>query len=290
MDRIFQIIVYGLLTGGVYGLVAVGLTLIFGVLKIVNFAHGEFLMVAMYISFWGFRLLSIDPYLGSIVVIIVMYFFGNILYRMIMNPIIYKPHVVQIFTTVALSLLLQNAALLLFKADFRNIRTAYSLSALNISGIKVGIPNLISFTIAIVASILIFIFLKKTDLGKAMRAIAQNDRAAKLVGINVDMVYRLTYSIALALVGLGGIALVPMYSTYPTVGASFINPAFASVVLGGLGSVTGAVIGGIIIGLVESLTAFYIGPEFQQIAYFSVFLIILVIKPQGIMGKKEEII
>lgn len=290
MENFLQVFIYGVLTGGIYGLVSVGLTLIFGVLKIVNFAHGEFLMVAMYLSYWGFKIFSIDPYVGAILVFILMFYFGYFIYSIVMKPILYEPHVVQIFATLALSLLLQNGILLLFKADFRNVRTAYSLSVLNIGWFKLSTPNLVAFVIAVVAAISLYIFLKETDIGKAMRAISQNDRAARLMGINVDMIYRFTYSIGIALVGLAGITLVPIYSTYPTVGSSFINPAFVSVVLGGLGSVPGAVLGGLTIGIVESLTGFYIGAEFQQAAYFIVFLIILIMKPQGFFGKEEEMI
>lgn len=290
MNNFVQVLIFGMLTGGIYGLISVGLTLIFGILKIVNFAHGEFLMIAMYLSYWGFKFFSIDPYTGAILVVILMFYFGYFIYNVLMKPILYEPHVVQIFVTLGLSMILQNGALLFFKADFRSVRTAYSLSVLNIGEFKLSSPNLIAFVIAVVAAMTLYTFLKTTDIGKSMRAISQNDRAARLMGINVDMTYRFTYSIGIALVGLAGVVLVPIYSIFPTVGLSFVNPAFVCVVLGGLGSVPGAVIGGFVIGIVESLTGFYIGAEFQQAAYFIVFLIILILRPQGFFGEKGEII
>jgi len=290
MNNFVQVFIFGILSGGIYGLVSVGLTLIFGVLKLVNFAHGEFLMLAMYLSYWSFKFFSIDPYAGAILTVILMFCFGYFIYNILMKPILYEPHVVQIFATLALSMILQNVALLFFKADFRNVRTAYSLSVLNIGWFKLSSPNLVAFVIAVAAAISLYIFLKTTDIGKAMRAISQNDRAARLMGINIDIIYMFTYCIGVALVGLAGVVLVPIYSIYPTVGSSFVNPAFVCVVLGGLGSVPGAVLGGLTIGIVESLTGFYIGAEFQQAAYFIVFLIILIIRPQGFFGEKEEII
>lgn len=281
-----QVLASGLLSGGIYGLVSVGLTLIFGVLKVVNFAHGDFLMVSMYLAYWLFTFLSIDPYVGAFLAIPIMFLFGALVQRLLMKPILDAPHVVQIFATMGLSLILQNAALLVFKADFRNVRTPYAKSVFEIGSIRLSVPHVVAFIVAMGAAVLLYTFVQTTDTGKAMRAVSQSSRAAKLMGINVDKVHVVAYSLGIALVGLAGVLLTPIYPIYPTVGLNFANPAFVCVVLGGLGSIPGAVLGGLTIGIVEAFTAYYVGSQFQQAAYFLIFLVVLIIRPVGFFGQR----
>ncbi len=286
MTGFLQVLVSGLLSGGIYAVVSVGLTLIFGVLKLVNFAHGDFLMVSMYMSFWLYSALSVNPYVGALFVVPLMFAFGVLIQRILMKPILEAPHVVQIFATMGLSMILQNAALLLFKADFRNVRVPFAASVLQIGGIRLSLVHVVAFLVAMTAAVVLYAFLQSTDMGKAMRAVSMNARAAKLMGINVDRVYLVAYSLGIALVGLAGVFLTPIYPIYPTIGLNFANPAFVCVVLGGLGSVPGAVLGGLTIGLVEAMTAYYAGSQFQQAAYFLIFLVVLVIRPYGFFGRK----
>ncbi|MEL7554942.1 MAG: branched-chain amino acid ABC transporter permease [bacterium] len=285
MSQLAQLIVSGVLAGGLYGIISVGLTLIFGVLNLVNFAHGEFLMISMYISFWMSEIFNLNPYMSLPIVVAAMFVFGIIIQSIFIRPVTEASHEVQIVITLGLSTIMQNSALMAFSGNLRVLRTPFSESMIEIAGIFINTQRLLTFTLAILATIILYLYLTKSYFGKAIRATAQDSRAAKLAGINVPFVYMITYGIGIALVGLAGASIIPLFPVYPTIGWHFANIAFVAVVLGGLGSIPGAMVGGIIIGLIESIAGFYFGSEFQQAAYFIVFIIILIIRPTGLFRK-----
>jgi branched-chain amino acid transport system permease protein len=281
MDVLLQLILSGLLAGGIYGLISVGLTLIFGVLNMVNFAHGEFLMIAMYTAFWAVTILGLDPYITAPIVILSMFLFALLIQRIVIKPVVESPHTVQIVVTLGMATMFQNLALMLWSGNYRTIRPAYANYVIHFGTLNISLTRLIAFLVAISSTALLYWYVRHSYFGKAIRATAQDIKAAKLVGINVDRVFSLTFGIGIGLVGLAGVVLLPLYPVYPMVGWNFVNIAFVSVVLGGLGSLPGAMAGGITVGLVEALAGFYLGSEFQQASYFAIFIILLLIRPSG---------
>ena len=278
-----QVAISGLLLGGVYALISIGLTLIFGVLRIVNFAHGEFLMVAMYATFWLAQLYGIDPYISLAAVAALLFLMGIGAHALVVRPILNAASSMQIFATVGLSIVLQNLALLIWKADYRSVDTPLSKAVISVGPLLVGVSRLIAFLVAISITVLLFLFLKRTYLGKAIRCTAQDRTAALLMGINVHRIYLLTFGIGSALVGIAGALLMPIYPTFPTVGTYFVLIAFVVVVLGGMGNMTGALLGGIFIGLVEAFSGFYV-PALKEAVYFAIFILVLLIRPTGLFG------
>jgi branched-chain amino acid transport system permease protein len=286
--NILQLLVNGILHGGIYALISIGLTMIWGVMQIVNFAHGEFLMLGMYGSFWLFALYGVDPYLALFLIAPGLFLLGVITQRTVISPILDAPHAAQIFATVGLSIVLQNLALFAWKGDYRNIRLETSISNVKVMGLVISFPRLMAFLITLGLVIALFLFLKKTYVGKALRATADNKRSAQLMGINVNRLYYLALGMGTACVGVAGGILMPMYSVFPTVGAYFSLTAFVVVVLGGMGSMAGAFVGGLIIGVVEAFSGFFLAPALKEVVYFLVFVLILVFKPSGLMGKVKR--
>jgi len=280
-----QLLVNGLLLGGIYALISIGLTMIWGIMQIVNFAHGEYLMLAMYSTFWLFTLYGMDPYLALIIVAPFLFLLGVITQKLVINPVLDAPHSAQIFATVGLSIFLQNLAFFLWKADFRSVSLSFPISNIKFYGLIISFPRLVAFTITLVMVIVLFLFLKRTYIGKALRATADNKRAAKLMGINVGRIYYLALGIGTSCVGIAGGILVPMYPVSPTSGGYFVLTAFVVVVLGGMGSIEGAFIGGLIIGVVEAFSGFYLAPALKEVVYFLVFILILVFKPLGLLKR-----
>lgn len=282
---VIQLIINGLLLGGIYALISIGLTLIFGVLEIINFAHGEFLMLSMYASYWLFQLLGVDPYLSLLVVIPMFFLVGLAVQRVIIQPIIDAPPLNQIFVTVGLSLVLQNVALLFWKADYRTVRTIYSTLCLKTGGLMISFPRLVAFVLALAIISILLIFLKRTYTGKAIRALAQERRAAMLMGINIYRTYQIAFGIGIACVGAAGAMLIPIYYAFPTVGALFVLIAFVVVILGGYNSLVGALIGGLIIGVVEAFSGFFLSSHLKEAIYFVIFILILLLRPTGLFGR-----
>lgn len=285
MSQLPQLLISGILAGGLYGIISVGLTLIFGVLNLVNFAHGEFLMVSMYVTFGFSQLLHLNPYVSLPLVILVMFGFGLAIQNIFVRPVVEAAHEVQIVVSLGLSTIMQNAALMAWGGNLRVLKTPLSESMMEIGGVFLNTQRLLTFLIAIAATALLYVYLRKSYFGKAIRATAQDSRAARLAGINVPFVYMITYGIGIALVGIAGACLMPLFPVYPTIGWHFANICFIAVVLGGLGSIPGAMVGGIIIGVIESVAGFYLGSEFQQAAYFVVFILILIVRPMGLFKK-----
>ena len=291
-----QLLISGILLGGIYSLASIGLTLIFGVMKIVNFAHGEFLMVAMYVTFWLFHYFSLDPYLSLFAVIPLLLIVGIVTYHFFIRKTIGAPILTQIFVTLGLSTVIQNLALLFWSADFRSVSLSYASTpivfgpypSLGMGEILVNPPRLIAFALAISLSFVFYLFLKFSYTGKVIRATSQDRSAALLMGINIDKFYKLTFAIGILLVGIGGALMMPIYTVHPFVGFEFVLVIFVIVVLGGMGSIIGAMIGGIFIGIVEIFSSFLIGPESKQAIYFLVFIAVLAIRPTGLFGIKGE--
>jgi len=280
-----QVIINGMLIGGIYALVSLGLTLIFGVMRIINFAHGEFLMLAMYATFWLFQLYGVDPYLGMIIVVPLMFVLGMGAYRIIIQPIIDASEMTHVFATLGLNLSLQGIALYFWHGDFRAIRTSYSSKLINLGPLYISVPRLVILLSAIATILLLFLFLRKTYTGKAIRASAQNRVAAQLMGVNLSKIYMICFGIGIAIVGVTGAVLMPIYEVFPSIGSLFALVAFVVVVLGGLGNLAGALVGGLIIGLVESASGVFIAPALKEGVYFIIFVAILLLRPTGIFGK-----
>jgi branched-chain amino acid transport system permease protein len=209
---------------------------------------------------------------------------GLVAERLVIHPILNAPSFMQIFSTVGLSVALQNAALFFWTADYRSVKTAYSTETLVVSDLLISVPRLIAFGAAVLISWGIFLYLKKTYTGKAIRAVAQNRTASTLMGINIRKIYFLTFGLGTALVGMAGVLLMPVYYVFPTVGGLFVLTAFVVVVLGGMGNLTGAFAGGLIIGLVESYSGFYLATQLKEAVYFIIFILVLFLKPSGLYG------
>ncbi len=286
MEALVQLLVTSLLLAGVYALVSVGLTLIFGVMRLVNFAHGEYLMLGMYLAFWSFSLWRLDPYLAVLTAAPVFLLVGLATYYLVVRPVVPRPHTVQIFTTVGLSILLQNLALFLWTGDFRFLRTDYTNIVYKLDGVAVNFPQLAAFGVSVAATLGLFAFLKWTWWGMALRATAQDRQAAVLMGINVDRAYGLAFAVGIGLAGLAGALIAPLYAVYPTAGLQFVLVAYVVVVLGGLGSLIGALIGSLVIALLDVVGAFLVGIAWKEALYFVAFLLVLLVRPAGLFGQR----
>ncbi|MCB2190811.1 MAG: branched-chain amino acid ABC transporter permease [Deltaproteobacteria bacterium] len=285
MELIVQVCVSGLLLGGIYALISIGLNLIFGVIRIINFAHGEMVMVAMYLTFWLNYFFGMDPYVSTIIVLPVMFLFGVFIQRVIVQPIQTSSANMKIFATVALSLILQNVALIVCTGNFRTVQVSYGMSTMEWGGIFISVPRLVAFFAALGSIILLYYFLKNTYTGKALRAIVEDPTIARLMGVKVQKLYMLAFGIGCVFSALGGVLLMPFSSVYPTVGIPFTLIAFIVVVLGGLGSMTGTFLAGLFIGVVEAVGGTYVSPALKEAIYFGIFIIAVLIRPQGIFGK-----
>lgn len=285
MEQILQVFISGIFSGGIYALASVGLALIFGIVGLVNFAHGEYLMLAMYIAYWIYNITGLDPYQSLPINLIIMAIIGYITYKVIMERVLEASHSIQMLLTLALSMVLQNLALMLWKADYRSIRIDMTTDIINVGFLNLSTPRVLAFFIAIGTSALLYLFLQKTYMGAAMRAVAQNGKAAQLMGINLKRTYGLAFVIGTTLVGLAGLLMSPIYPAFPTVGGNFSTLAFIVVVIGGLSSVPGAIAGGLLIGVVESFAGYFAGPAYQQAAYFLLFILVLIFRPNGLFGK-----
>jgi branched-chain amino acid transport system permease protein len=284
LATVAQAVVNGLLIGGIYALVSIGVTLIFGVVKIVNFAQGEFVMLGMYISYFLATAFGIDPLVSLAVSMPVLFVAGVLLQHFLIRRVLGLGDMPQIFLTFALSLLLVNVALLLFTANYRTVQTAYSETALHLGALTVPLAKLIAFAVAMALSGLLWVFLHATDLGKAMRAASQNRDVAMLMGINPDRVFAVAVGVALALAGAAGSLLMPFYPAYPLVGQVFVLMAFVAVVLGTLGNVTGALLASLMMGVAESLGIQFVGADSGLIVVFAMLLLTLAIRPSGLFG------
>jgi branched-chain amino acid transport system permease protein len=284
MDQIFTVLVFGILLGGIYGLVSIGLNLIFGVVRIVNFAQGELVMFGMYGSYFAYTQWGMSPYLSVFVVAPAVGLIGMAIQRLVIQPLTDEPNM-QIFATFGLLMLFQNLMLALSRGEAYSVGGTVGATVLEIGDMKLSLVRVVTLAAATLITIGLHLFLSRTMTGKSIRAVTQDKRAARAMGINVERTFLITFGIGAALAGMAGALLTPIYSITPAVGGNFILAAFAVVVLGGLGSVWGAYIGGLIVGIVEALAGYYIDPVLRSAVWFIIFLIVLIVRPAGLLGQ-----
>lgn len=281
---ILQTLLDGLLMGGVYGLVAIGLTLIFGVMKVINFAHGALMMLGMYVTYWAFALLHIDPYVSIVITIPILFFVGVCFQKFLINPIIDAPEHNQLLLTLGVSLFLENLVVFLWSPDYRVVRTSYEFVYFYIGDVSISLLRLLAFCVAMLVASIVYLVLTKTDLGKAIRAASEEPGGALLMGINVRRIYWITFGIGAACAGVSGTAVAPFFPVYPTVGGVFVITAFMVVVLGGMGSVIGAFVGGLIIGVADNVGGLFFPGAMKHLLSFIIFILILLFRPAGLFG------
>lgn len=286
-----QTLAFGLLVGALYGLVALGLSLVFGVTKFLNVAHGELLMFGGYASFMVFSSLHLDPFLTIPITILFLFLIGAILYYLVFSRTVKLPEESKIKNTLlvafGLSVILQNIALRLWTADERGITASYAGAALTVLGVRFPAVRLASLGVAIIFLLALSLFLQKTYTGKAIRATVQNWEAASLMGIDIHKVYLLSFAIGAALAGAAGTLVTVNYSIQPAMGLDWTMKALIVMVLGGLGNIPGTFVGGLILGVTESATSFFISSNYREVAGLVLFLLVLIFRPQGLFGKKE---
>jgi branched-chain amino acid transport system permease protein len=283
---VLQLALQGFLMGGVYGLIALGLSLIFGVMKVINFAHGEMMVFAMFLSItlllWG----GLDPYLSLVIVAAVMFGLGYSIQRVFVNRILELPEAMQVLVLVGLGIIFENGTLMIWGGSDISPKTSLALSSLRWGPVTVDVPRLIAFILAVVITLMVLIFLKKTRIGKSIRAAADNRYGALIIGAHIDRLYGICFGIGAACVGAAGALLVPLMPAKATMGAPYTMVSFVIVILGGMGSLVGALIGGLIIGVAESLGTVFLPSSMKQVVSFTIMIVILLFKPQGIFGGK----
>lgn len=276
----------GLTTGALYALVALGLTLIYGVLHIINFAHGALLMVGLYAVYFLHSSFGIDPYVSLLIVPPGMFALGYALQRGIIGRASHGRDENILLVTLGLSIVIENLALFVFRSDTRSVDTPYSFEVVEILGAFLPLPKVVAFAGALVTAALLWLLMSRTDLGRAIRALAKERKGAKLVGIDVDHVFAMSFGLGIACLGVAACLLLPSYYVTPQVGHGFVLIAFTIVVLGGMGSFVGALVGGLIIGVVEALGGLFLGESLGQIGIFLIFILVLVFRPTGLLGHK----
>jgi branched-chain amino acid transport system permease protein len=284
-EILLQTLASGVLIGLIYALVAIGLTMIFGVMDIVNFAHGEFLMLGMYATFWAFALFTLDPIVTLPFTVLILFAFGVLLYQVLIKRITDAPMLTQIFTTFGLMFLLRGVAQFLWKPDYRSIGNSSVSGSLKLLGIQLGEPQLVAGVGAVLVTGVIWYFLNHTKLGAALEATAADKEAARLMGIDSHKMFSLAWGIGAACAGAAGGLLATFFPIFPDVGANFILLAFVVVNLGGFGSVTGAFWAGILVGVIEVMGGLLLGPQYKMAIVLVLFLAVLMFRPQGLMGK-----
>ena len=293
IEGFLQTLIAGVLLGGLYALIGIGMTLIMGVMKIINLAHGELMMVAMYIAYSMFVLFHIDPYLSVFIAAPVLFFMGIGIQKFLINPVLKVDSILpenQVILTVGIGMVLSNLATIFYKSDYRSTPVSYATSAFYLSDfwraspieLSLSVPWTVSFIIALVITAVLWFFLAKTDTGKSIRATAQDLDAALLMGVNVHLMRLITFGIGSALVGAAGCLFIPIYYLFPSLGGQFTLIAFVITILGGLGSTVGAIIGGLILGVFESMTATYIGMGWAPVGRFVIFIACLIFLPGGV--------
>ncbi|MEX0758580.1 MAG: branched-chain amino acid ABC transporter permease [Tistlia sp.] len=286
-DVYLQALISGLMIGGVYALVAVGLTLIFGVMDIINFAHGEFLMFGMYAAYFASVLLGVDPYMTAVLALPLFFALGWAVQATLIRPVVGKSHAIQILLTLGLSLLMQALAQYLFSADFQSLKLDYAAATMQIAGTRVGWTRVAAFAISMGLCLALWLFLQRTDTGKALRACAEEHEGSLAVGIDLRRMYKIAFGLGIACVAIAGITMTPFLYVAPVIGPKFTLVAFVIVVLGGLGNIPGAVAGALIVGVVESVGALVMpSPSLKDLAVYVLFILVLLFRPQGLFGSR----
>ncbi|HMK34654.1 MAG TPA: branched-chain amino acid ABC transporter permease [Desulfomonilaceae bacterium] len=284
MEQLLQQLVNGLLIGLVYSLLAIGLTLIWGVMNVLNFAHGEFLMIGMFSSYWLYTLAGVDPLFSVPVNAVALFLLGMFIYRFIISKVMHGPALAQLVVTFGISIFLANSAALIWTPNFRSIEHTLLSGTWDISGLKLSIPKFITSIGSVVTSFGVFWFLRNTRTGKAILAVEMDREAAVIMGINTERINSLSFGIGSALVGVAGALLATHYYIYPFVGGTFGLTCFCIVALGGFGSIEGAFIAGILVGVVQTLGGYLFNPAYKLAIVFAMYLITVWIRPQGLRG------
>jgi branched-chain amino acid transport system permease protein len=285
LEIFLQTLASGLLIGLIYALVAIGLTMIFGVMDIINFSHGEFLMFGMYSSFWLYALYGLDPIFTLPLTTLFLFGLGVIVYKLVISKVINAPMVSQLFTTFGLMLLFRGIAQFLWKPDFRTVDKSIVGGSLSIAGVQIGAPQVAAGVGAILVTVGVYLFLTKTKVGAALEATAADKDAARLMGIDSQKMFALAWGIGAACAGVAGALLSTFFPIFPEVGANFILIAFVVVNLGGFGSIVGALIAGVLVGVIEVMGGFLLGPQYKLAIVLVLFLGVLMFRPQGLLGR-----
>jgi branched-chain amino acid transport system permease protein len=276
----------GLMTGAVYALIALGLTLIYGVLHIINFAHGALLTAAMFAAFFAYRLFGLDPYIAAIVLTPLFFLLGYGLQRLVIGPAAHGEDRNILLVTLGLAIVIENALLYLFRADTRTIDLPYAFKVVEIGPAFIAVPRVVAFVAVVAVAVVLWLIMRWTDTGKAIRAVAKEKLGAELSGIDVAHIYAVTFGLGTACLAIAACLLIPTYYVNPHAGNAFVLIAFTIVVLGGMGSVAGALIGGLFVGVVESLSGLYLGESLGQIGIFAMFILVLLFRPSGLFGER----
>jgi branched-chain amino acid transport system permease protein len=276
----------GLMTGAIYALIALGLTLIYGVLHIINFAHGALLTAAMFAAFFAYQVLGIDPYIAAIGLTPIFFLLGYALQRFIIGPAAHGEDRNILLITLGLAVVIENALLYGFRADTRTINLPYAFNVVEVGTAFLAVPRVIAFAVVIVVALALWLIMRWTDTGKAIRAVARETLGAELSGIDVAHIYAVTFGLGTACLAIAACLLIPTYYVNPSAGNAFVLIAFTIVVLGGMGSVTGAMLGGLFVGVVESLSGLYLGESLGQIGIFVMFILVLLFRPSGLFGER----
>jgi branched-chain amino acid transport system permease protein len=286
-DLILQTIVSGILLGGIYSFVALGLTFIFGVMKVVNFAHGALLMWGMYTAFWLHSLLGLDPYLSVLITVPLFFGIGWFIQRVLIEPVLDAPEFAHIMITLGLATVLENLALFLWSSDYRSVTVSYQEERILLGGISISFTSLMAFIFVIISTCILYFFLKRTDLGRAIRATADEKEGAILMGINYKRVYYIAFGIGAACVGAAGSFITPVFFVDPYTGLSFILMAFVVVIMGGIGNFWGALVCGLIVGVAESFGALIMTGSMKQVLPFVLLTVMILFKPTGLFSKSR---
>jgi branched-chain amino acid transport system permease protein len=284
MDVLLQTIVTGVLKGGLYALIGIGMTLIMGVMGIVNLAHGQLMMVAMYITFSLHLAFGMDPYVSLVITMPALFLLGAVIQRRLLNPLLKQDSLLpenQVLMTVGIGMVLTEVMRLIYTSDYKSLSTSYANRALRLGKISFNLPLTIDFVIAVALTGLLFFFLLRTDLGRSIRATAQDREAALLMGIDAERITIITYGLGAGLVAAAGTLLMPLYYLFPDIGGPFTRKAFIICILGGLGSTVGAILGGITLGLAEAFGATYLGMRYEELVGMVIFLAVLLFLPGG---------
>jgi len=291
MTQFLQAIVSGILVGGVLGLVSMGLSLVFGVVRIVNFAHGELVMLAMYGTYLLYTAVRIPPPFSILIVAPLLFAFGVLLYRVLFEPVVLGSTELlpQLSLTVGISFALQTIAQWVFSPTQRSIQMSWTTTYYDVGEVFINQAQVIAFLVSLAVSLLLWLFLARSDLGRAMRAIVDDREVAQMMGINSRRIYAIAVGTSAALAAVGGNILMTYYPTFPHVGLQFLPLAFVAVVMGGMGNVLGAFLGGIIVGIVQQVTGVYVAFQLQNAGLLLVFIAVLLLRPSGLFGKEGSL-
>jgi branched-chain amino acid transport system permease protein len=285
LEVLLQGLIGGLLMGFVYALIAAGLSLIFGLMEIVNFAHGEFLMLAMFATFWAWALAGLDPLLALPLTAALLFLLGIAVYHGLIRWILGAPMLAQVFATFGLAVFLRSAAQALWGVDFRLVKDPLVSGRISLGGLFIGLPQLVASLGALAAFAFLYCLIRKTETGRALQATAQDRQAAALMGIDTQWMFALGWGIGAACVGVAGALLTIFFYVFPDVGASFALLAYVAVALGGFGNVPGTLAAGVVVGVVEVMSGLLIAPTLKYVAVFLIYLAVVLWRPQGLFGR-----